>query len=292
MNPGEAPSESPARDDLDPIDRAWLERRSSIGPLILGIGSVATAPFLLGLLIGPLGLRAGIDAWRRGLRKPLVAIGISLSLAGVVASVVCAVVWGALLVSVLLGRSAMRETESWRGRTIERAEVAALLPDGEKTIALEPVDGDARLAILFVDAAFGPSGDALRNLLHATALQEGCTVLVIDPLRPAHAVEAFARREVGTASAAFLIAGESTALPEPLDSVAAFPTLVVLDRARRVEAAVVGVRPLEEVERLVRGGEKAGTSSDGADEREADEREADASAETTIDDQPSTKEPS
>lgn len=263
MDHGDARSDSPVPADpdpreLDPVDRAWLERRSSLGPVLLGIGAIATAPFMLGLLIGPLGLRAGIDGWRRGLRRPVVAAGIALSLAGVVGSVASALLWGALLVTVLLGRSAMRETESWRGRTVERVEVAAVEADVARTVPLEPRDGDERIAILFVDAAFGPSGEALRNLLHATALEAGCTVLVVDPLRPSRAVEAFVRREVGSASAALLIAGDSTPFPEPLDSVAGFPTLVVLDRERRIEAAVVGVRPLEEVERLVRGSGVAG----------------------------------
>ncbi len=253
MDAGDAPPEGKAHPDLDPADRAWLEQRSALGPILLGVGSIATAPFMLGLLVGPLGLRAGIDAWRRGLRRPLVAIGVSLSFVGVVASVASALLWGALLVSVLLGRSAMREAESWRGRTIGEATIAVVDSESEREIPLEPQAGDTRIAILFVDAAFGPSGDALRNLLHATALHPGCTVVVIDPLRPAQAVAGFVRREVGTASAAFLIAGDSSALPEPLDGVAGFPTLVVVGRDRRVEAAVVGVRPLEEIERLVRG---------------------------------------
>lgn len=266
MDHGDARSDSPAPSDrdsaeLDPVDRAWLERRSAVGPILLGIGAIATAPFMLGLLIGPLGLRAGIDGWRRGLRRPVVAAGIALSLAGVVGSVVSALLWGALLVTVLLGRSAMRETESWRGRTVERVEIAAVEAEVARTFPLEPKGGDERLAILFVDAAFGPSGEALRNLLHATALEPGCTVLVIDPLRPSRAVEAFVSREIGSASAAFLIAGDPTPLPEPLDAVAGFPTLVVLDRERRIEAAVVGVRPLEEVERLVRGASGDGRES-------------------------------
>ena len=263
MDQGDARSDSSAPADLDPadlapVDRAWLERRSSLGPILLGIGAIATAPFMLGLLIGPLGLRAGIDSWRRGQRRPVVAAGIALSLAGVVGSVASALLWGALLVTVLLGRSAMRETESWRGRTLGKTEIAVVQSEVAHTISLEPKEGDERLAILFVDAGFGPSGEALRNLLHATALHAGCTVLVIDPLRPTRAVEGFVRREVGSASAAFLIAGESASLPEPLDSVAGFPTLIVLDRERRVEAAVVGVRPLEEVERLVRGVQRDG----------------------------------
>lgn len=253
MDAGDSHSESPASAALDPVDRAWLERRSSIGPLLLGIGAIATAPFVLGLLIGPLGLRAGIDSWRRGLHRPVVGVGIAFSLAGIVASVASALLWGALLVTVLLGRSAMREAESWRGRTVASADVFVLDGGTERALPLEPKGEDARLAILFVDAAFGPSGDALRNLLQATALHPGCSVLVIDPLRPAAAVDAFARREIGTAVAALHVAGESTELPEPLDSVAGFPTLVILGSDRRIEGAVVGVRPLEEVERLVRG---------------------------------------
>jgi len=244
-------------DALDPADRAWLERRSSLGPVLLGIGAIATAPFILGLLIGPLGLRAGIDCWRRGLRRPLVAAGIVLSAAGIVASVVSALLWGALLVTVLLGRSAMREAESWRGLSVPSAEVAVLASgsDGaaERIVPLAPEPGDARLAVLFVDTAFGPSGDALRNLLRAAALNPGCTVLVVDPLRPARAVDAFVRREVGTAAAAFLIAGESARLPDPLASVAGFPTLVVIGDDGRIEGAVVGVRSPEEFERLLAG---------------------------------------
>jgi hypothetical protein len=41
--------------------------------------------------------------------------------------------------------------------------------------------------------------------------------------------------------------------PPPLDGVFALPTIVVIDRDRRIEAALVGSRTIEEMERLVTG---------------------------------------
>jgi hypothetical protein len=111
---------------LDPIDQEWLRRRSAAGPLAFGVIGLVTSPLLLGLAFGALGMRAGVDLWRHGTRRPVVAVGIGASFAAVVTSVIGALLWGSVLTTVLLGRDAMRETERWRGRTVEAVQVRAV----------------------------------------------------------------------------------------------------------------------------------------------------------------------
>ena len=62
MEPASQPdgrgSSDGARPTIDPVDAAWLHRRSSSGPLVLGVLGLLTAPILLGLLFASLGLSA------------------------------------------------------------------------------------------------------------------------------------------------------------------------------------------------------------------------------------------
>ncbi len=236
--------------DLDPIDQEWLRRRSAAGPLAFGVIGLVTSPLILGLAFGALGMRAGIDLWRHGTRRSIVALGIGASFAAVVLSIMGALLWGSVLTTVLLGRDAIRETERWRGRTVEPVEVATLSPDGgAATIPLRATGGAPRIAMLFVRVDSTASSEAIRTLVDALGRHPAVPALLVDPFAPAEDVRAFARGS-GLAAAAV---GAGTPLPPPLDGVAAFPTLVVIDASGRIESAIVGARTPADLDLLLGG---------------------------------------
>lgn len=236
-------------DELHPDDRAWQRERFAAGALIFGSVGVVASPLLLGLALGPIGMRAGIDLWRAGIRRPVVAAGVLMSLLATAASIVAAVAWGALLMQVLLSRDVLRETEKWRGRSIAQTTVTVRDESGTTERPLVPSGVERRLVLLFVESGTAPSAEAVRTLAHARerwpqvamlvagvssdliatrdfVLAQGLDVAIIDPVSP---------------------------LPSPLDAVFALPTMVVVDTEGRIESAVVGSRTLDEVERLLAG---------------------------------------
>lgn len=243
-------SPAEAATELDPIDQEWLRRRSALGPLAFGVIGLVTSPLLLGLAFGALGMRAGIDLWRQGTRRAVVVVGISASFVAVVTSIIAALLWGSVLTTVLLGRDAMRETERWRGRTIEPVTVAAVSASGtDTTVQLRPSGGAARTVLLFVRVDSETSQAAARALSDALARNPGVPSLLIDPLAPVDAVLRFARASGLDAT----VIGQESTLPEPLDSVAAFPTIVVIDAEGHIEAAIVGSRSPADLDPLLKG---------------------------------------
>lgn len=243
-------SPAEAATELDPIDQEWLRRRSALGPLAFGVIGLVTSPLLLGLAFGALGMRAGIDLWRQGTRRAVVVVGISASFVAVVTSIIAALLWGSVLTTVLLGRDAMRETERWRGRTIEPVAVSAVTGSGAATtIPLRPSGGAARTVLLFVRVDSETSHTAAQAVADALSRNPGIPSLLIDPLAPADAVLRFARASGLDAT----VIGQESTLPEPLDSVAAFPTIVVIDAEGRIEAAIVGSRSSADLDPLLKG---------------------------------------
>jgi hypothetical protein len=243
-------SPAEAATELDPIDQEWLRRRSALGPLAFGVIGLVTSPLLLGLAFGALGMRAGIDLWRQGTRRAVVVVGISASFVAVVTSIIAALLWGSVLTTVLLGRDAMRETERWRGRTIEPVAVSAVTGSGAATtIPLRPSGGAARTVLLFVRVDSETSHTAAQAVADALSRNPSIPSLLIDPLAPADAVLRFARASGLDAT----VIGQESTLPEPLDSVAAFPTIVVIDAEGRIEAAIVGSRSSADLDPLLKG---------------------------------------
>lgn len=252
--PGQAPSSEAATEldpiDLDPVDQEWLRRRSALGPLALGVIGLVTSPVLLGLAFGALGMRAGIDLWRQGTRRAIVVVGVSASFVAVVTSIMAALLWGSLLTTVLLGRDAMRETERWRGRTIEAVSVSAVASSGTPTsLPLRASGGAERIVLLFVRVDSETSQTAARALSDALARNPSVPTMLIDPLAPAEVILRFARASGLDAT----VIGQESTLPEPLDSVAAFPTIVVIDAEGRIEAAIVGSRSAADLDPLLQG---------------------------------------
>lgn len=235
--------------NLDPSDRLWQRNRFAAGPLVFGIIGIVASPLLLGLALGALGMRAGIDLWRNGTRRMVVAVGIALSFFAVVTSVIAALLWGSVLATVLLGRDAMREAERWRGRTVEPRQIETLAASGATTMSLAVPDGAERLVLIFVSTQTAPSAEALVLLGELMPLYPSCRFLVCDPLADAAAVRIFAM--LGGVDAPAL--GDSTVLPPPLDAVAAFPTIVVIDRAGRIESALIGARTRAELDKIFSG---------------------------------------
>ncbi|MFZ9915593.1 MAG: TlpA family protein disulfide reductase, partial [Phycisphaerales bacterium] len=106
-----------------------------------------------------------------------------------------------------------------------------------------------RTALLFVDASSPVAPEALASTAAAALLHERCCVVVIDLSANPDA----AARALAETGASLPIAVAAQRLPAPLDAIAATPTTVVIDSAGRIEAALVGVRPQQDLEKLFRG---------------------------------------
>lgn len=224
--------------ELHPDDAAWLQRRSAVAPLALGVIGLALSPLLIGLIMGPLGMRAGIDLWRSGARSATVMVGVAASFCAIVLSVIAALVWGSVLSTVLLGRDAMKVTEGWRGERVEPASAPFV-----------PSDGAERTLVLIATGGNEPCRLALAHAAEALAKHPSCRLVLVDAGDSAGLLE-------GEARAARLDAPVFTGLgaaPSPLSGAIAFPTTVVIDRAGRVESAVVGARPVAEIEKMLSG---------------------------------------
>ena len=244
-------SHAPARDDgpLDEIDVAWQRRRNGLAPLVFGVLGIALSPLLLGLVFGPLSIRAGLDRWRAGVRRVPAAVGIASGLTAIVLSVTAALLWGAVLTSVLLGRDALREAERWRGRTVDAVELAVNRTDGSVVReALRPSTGSDRRIVLAVDIRQQPSRAALEALLAATVAVED--LLIIDLSDDGADLAAWVS---GKRHPPCGIVPHDAALPPPLDAIAALPMTLSIDRFGRIEGALIGVRPTEELEKLLSG---------------------------------------
>lgn len=257
------PSSSAAEasgDALHPVDAAWMSRRSAAAPMVLGILSILLSPILLGLFFGPLGLRSGIDLYRRGTRTAATVLAIATGFLGIVLSITLALVWGSILASVLLGRDAMRAAEGWRGREVRVAMMDAGIDGAAREIDLSrPVEGAPRHAILVIGVGWEPCAAAIRSLSEAAERFPEVPVVILDREASAEEVRDYARMHGTAAVERFIFVGKAQALPTPLDQAAALPTLVIIGPNRTVEHAVVGAHPTLDIEKLLRGDAAAPT---------------------------------
>ena len=230
---------------LDPVDADWLRRRSAVMPLGLGIVGLVGSVLLLGLLFGPLGLRASVDLWRTGSRRALVLAGGLLSALAIVASVTWAMLWGSVLSSVLLGRDAMRVAERWRGLAVA-AETLRVADHTGGEVELAFGAGGATILVVFVDPASTLTADALAR---STRALDGTRARLVAATPLATRAELAAA--LGAGCEGVLLADSEIRWPEPLDGVAAFPTTVVIDGDGRIAGALIGVHPEDELRRLV-----------------------------------------
>lgn len=245
-------TEQPAtasEDALAPEDRAWQARRSSIAPLAFGVIGMAASPLLLGLVCGPIGLRSGIDLWRSGMRRASVVLGVAASLMAIVLSVVAAVLWGSILAGVLLTRDALRETQRWVGKPLPAVDVETVGSTGPTHMTLAPAEGDTRLILVFIAPEHPASRATLQTLADMLPKHPGVRVIAVDSQHTA----AQARAALVADGIDFAAIGLESSLPPPLEAVAILPTVVVIDRTGRIEAAAAGGRPAEEIERMMSG---------------------------------------
>jgi|GEM_PF-1463787 len=261
-------------DQLHPADRAFLAQKFAGGPLIFGLISIASSIIILGMIPGALGLRAGIDLWQRGVRRGMVVAGVVLSFVGVAASILCALLWGSILAGVLLGRDAMRETERWRGEVVEPFSLTAIESISGNTFSLEIPPKDERVervVLLLAGVGETPSAEAISTAVRVAERHPQCRLLVVTPLSARDDGKAFAT--IASASTAVAVVGRDAMLPAPMNSVSAFPTMVFIDRAGRIEFALVGSRREEELDRLF-SGEAARAAAEQERERERALQEA------------------
>lgn len=252
--PAPADASVEATSAMHPDDAAWIARKSSTAPIVLGVLSILLSPILLGLFFGPLALRAGIDLRRQGVRGFGTVVAIAASLVGIVASVTTALLWGAVLAGVLLGRDAMRTAESWRGEQVQSAMVDARVASATMQVDLaRPVPGAPRHAILVIGVGWEPCAEAIRTLAEAAVAYPDVPVIVLDRESSADKIEAFTRLHGGDVTARFLFVGPVETLPAPLGQAAALPTLVVVGADGTVEHAIVGAHPTSDIEKLLRG---------------------------------------
>jgi len=231
-------------EQLDEVDLAWQRRRGSLGPLVLGVVGITLSPLLLGLVFGPIAVRAGLDRWRSGLRRPVIAVGVASGLVSIVLSVMGALLWGSVLATVLLGRDALREAERWRGREVEPVAVAF---SGGPEVSLRPPEGKSRLVLLAVDVGQQPSRQAVEAIARQTP--DSASLVLVDRSRGGEPIEQWLSRAGINAS----VIPSSAPLPPPLDAIAALPLLVSIDRSGRIEGALIGVRPAGEYSKLLEG---------------------------------------
>ncbi|MFM1823085.1 MAG: hypothetical protein RI967_1351 [Planctomycetota bacterium] len=230
---------------LDAIDADWLRRRSAVMPFGLGLVGLLGSVLLLGLLFGPLGLRASVDLWRTGSRRAMVVAGGVLSALAIVASVTWAMLWGSVLASVLLGRDAMRVAERWRGLEIAAETLRVSDRAGDEVELAFGADG-ATVLVVFVDPSSTLTADALARAV-GVADGTGARIVAATPL----AARAELAAALGAVGERALLADREVRWPSPLDGVAAFPTTVVIDGAGRIAGALIGVHPEDDLRRLV-----------------------------------------
>lgn len=241
-----------ATDDstLDPVDAAWQRRQRAIGPLAFGVIALVLSPLLVGLVVGPLGLRSAVEQLRRGQRGGALYLGLAANLCAIVVSVVAALLWGSLLATILLGRDAMRETERWRGQTLDAVEVSTIGSSGRSARTLRPAAADSdRIVLVFVRSDSEISREYIRAIARLSSPDDHAEILIMDPVLGAIAAGKLAA-DCGVEYASL---DPVHPLPTPLDSIALFPSIVAIDRDGRIENAVAGARTDAEIVRILKG---------------------------------------
>lgn len=224
------------QDDRDP-------RLARVG-LIAGLVSLPLAPLVVGLLPAAIALHASLShlRFRQGHRM-LAGSGAALGFAGALLSTASALVWGALLLGVLLSRSAVRQARGWENLPIGEFRFTTI--DGT-TIAPDDLRGDVALIDVFSVASphCRVSLTALRDFARR---DPSVRILSWAPDDGAAEVDAFLA-PIGTTHA-IAIGGQR--VDEPLSLVSAKPTLFVIDAKGVVRHVLLGTYDVAGLERLV-----------------------------------------
>ena len=199
---------------------------------IAGIASIALAPIVLGLFSAALGLHGARThlRFREGSRG-LAWFGAISSALGAILSASAALVWGSVLMTVLLQRSAVHQAQGWEGTSAG-------------TWSLRDVNGvehqSATLAgrIIFIDcfAPLPPCDVTTKALASFAAARTDVVVLSWSADADVTEAQRYAR-DCGVQHP--LIVGAQS-MPEPFSLIAAKPTLVVIDADGIIRNVVLG----------------------------------------------------
>jgi hypothetical protein len=212
------------------------ERRLARASLGFGLAGLVLSPLIVGFVPAAIGFRAGLDALARrgGARVTAVAGCVISGVAGLV-SIVAAITLGAIVMTMLLARSAARQAEAWAGQRVISFDIA--LADGG-SLGRDELAGKT----LFLDYFAPGSPPCAANVARLEAFARGRSNVVVVGVAPELAPEEAARwaRDHG---ATYPIAAGCDEWPEPLATVAARPTLIAITPTGVIKRASLG--PLE-----------------------------------------------
>lgn len=213
------------------------ERRLARASLGFGLAGLVLSPIIVGFIPAAIGLRAGLDllARRGGARLAAIAGCVVSGVAGLV-SIAAAITLGAIVMTMLLARSAARQAEEWPGRRIGSFEIA--LADGG-SLGRDELAGKT----LFLDFFAPGSPPCAANIARLEAFARGRSDVVVVGVAPELAPED-ALRWARDHGATYPIAAGCDAWPDPLATVAARPTLIAIAPSGIITRASLG--PLED----------------------------------------------
>ncbi|MDZ4829653.1 MAG: hypothetical protein SGJ09_05570 [Phycisphaerae bacterium] len=218
-----------AYDDRATLSSPRMARTSAIA----GVASILLAPIVVGFLLAAIGLHSAITHLRfRERSRSLAWFGIVASAVGALASAGAAVLWGSVLMTVLLQRSAIHQAQTWEGTTAGNWSLTDL--DGE-THTSSAVKG----RIVFIDC-FAPSSPSSSRTTPALA-SFAAAHSEIFALSWGPDVDATAALDFASASGVrHAVAVGAQSMPVPFSEIAAKPTLLVIDAEGIIRNVVLG----------------------------------------------------
>lgn len=209
--------------------------RASLG---FGLAGLVLSPLIVGFVPAAIGLRAGLDVLvRRGGARATAFLGCTISTVAGLVSIAAAITLGAVVMTMLLARSAARQAEEWSGRRVGSFEI--VLADG-RSLGREELAGKTLFLDYFSPAAPPCPANAARLEAFARGHPDSVVVVGLAPeLDPEEAL-AWARGQGVT----YPIAAGCDEWPDPLATVAARPTLVAIAPNGIITRASLG--PIEE----------------------------------------------
>ncbi|MFO0828468.1 MAG: hypothetical protein U0572_10005 [Phycisphaerales bacterium] len=218
-------------------------RLARIG-LATGIASIVLAPIAVGAFPAAIGLHSALThlRFRRGSRT-LAWAGAACSALGAVVSLAAAILWGALLLNVLLQRSAVHQAQSWVGITPNSWTLTDVAGVAHTSDSMR-----GRVVLLDCFAPVDAYCEATtRAIAEFAAAHPEAVVLSWAPEATASDASSFASK----CGVRHPVCAGPQAMPEPLTGVAAKPTLVVFDAAGTIRATVLGRYNANDLAKLV-----------------------------------------
>lgn len=213
------------------------ERRLARASLGFGLAGLVLSPLIVGFVPAAIGLRAGIDVLlRRGGARAAAIAGCAISAVAGLVSVAAAIALGAIVMTMLLARSAARQAEEWAGRRVTGFEITLA---GGGSLGRDELAGRTLFLDYFAPAAPPTAANAARLEAFARMHPEAIVVGVAPEMTAEEAL-AWARGHGVT----YPIAAGCAGWPDPLATVAARPTLIAIAPNGLIKRASLG--PLED----------------------------------------------